>query len=62
MKNEDKQQSMYNNKLTAIELTIKINNQREQRMNMLKWQMKNMLKCFSVLVKLYQVYRNFCHI
>jgi len=31
MEKKDKQQSMYNKKLTAIELTLKINNQREQR-------------------------------
>jgi len=31
MKNEDKQQSMYNDNLTAIEFTFKINNQREQQ-------------------------------
>jgi len=32
MKNKNKQQSMYNEKLTIIiELTLKINNQREQQ-------------------------------
>jgi len=31
MKNKNKQQSMDNEKLTAIELTSKMNNQREQQ-------------------------------
>jgi len=31
MENKDKQQSKYNEKLTAIELTLTINNQRERQ-------------------------------